>query len=93
MVVKWRYIVSAIMVNIGSGNGLSPFRRLANAWTNELIVIWAIQIKFQWYQNQNANVSVQEKGIWKCRLQVVDHFASDIMYQQIAALVAGLKGP
>ena len=48
-------------VNIGSGNGLSPFRRQAITWTKvRLIVNWTFRNKLQWNSNQNTKLFIHE---------------------------------
>ena len=60
-------------VSIGSGNGLSPVRCQAIAWTHTdpcnslnqcwFIVNWTLRNKFQWKLNRNFH---SRKCAWKC---------------------------
>ena len=57
--------------NIGSGNGLSPGRHQATAWTNADLLTTGplLRNKFQWNSDDNSNVFHWRKYIWICPLQ------------------------
>ena len=61
-------------VNIGSGNGLSPFPLQANTWSNVGLLLIGPLENFQWNFIRKSNIFIKENAIDNLVCQTDGHF-------------------
>ena len=79
----WGQLMPEILVNIGSGSGLSPVQRQAITWTYaDILINWTLTNKLMWNLNQYTRKLSFNMCIWKCCVQN-SHFVQASVYYKV----------